>query len=190
MALTYEEAPAFGALRQGEIVGPLWTHHAAYPPMPLARNKPVAVTSTLVDLSVVLSPDCDLLWDYEARFDLLAEQDSSAEHPNTVSEVQVCALHSYGQLRPRFAGDRPGWTRVTGNQDERYHRLEAARVGASDLYFHDLCIDFKKVTSVRTDSLYEGLTLESVRRAALLPETYVHHLVHRYSSFVARVAIP
>jgi hypothetical protein len=190
MAFTYVEAPTDDALRQGEILGPLWIHHPAYPPIPIAKKQPVAVVSSIVDLAVVLSPDCDLLRDYEMRFDMECESSPGVEHPNTVSEVLVCALRTHGQIRPRFEGNRPGWTRVTGNQDERYHRLEAARVGQTDLYLHELFMDFKKVTSVRTGALYEGIALEAVRPMALIPETYVHDLVQRYSSFLSRVALP
>ncbi len=190
MALTYVEAPNTGALRQGEILGPLWTHHPSYPPIPLARTRPVAVASTVVDLTVVLSPDCDLLWDHEARFEIPDALESGVDHPNAVSELLVCGLQSYGQIRPRFEKNRPGWTRVDGNQDERYHHLEAAPVVGSELVFHDLFLDFKTVTSVRTYSLYAGIGLGSVQRFALIPEVYVHDLIQRYSAFLSRIAIP
>ncbi len=190
MAFSYSEAPGSGALRQGEFLGPIWTHKTAYPPIALARGRTVAVASTIQDLAVVLSPDCDLLWDYEARFDFLDESDPAIEHPNTVSEVRVCSLQSYGQIRPRFKKNRDGWNRVTGNQDERYHHFGAADIEGSDLCLHDLFIDFKKVTSVPTASLYEGIVLGSVQRVAQVPDIYIHDLIHRFSGFLSRVALP
>lgn len=190
MALEYADAPDSGALRQGEFLGPIWSHRASYPPIALAPGRSVAVTSSLLDLSVVLSPDCDLLWDYDARFDLSEEADPAEEHPNIVSEVLICSLQSYGQMRPRFKSDRKGWTRVARNQDERYHHFNAAQVGAGDLVLHDLFIDFKKVTSISTGGLYEGIALGSVKRVAHVPDLYLQDLVHRFSSFLSRVALP
>src|SRR5690242_13360076 len=150
MPFAYAEAPTEGALRQGEVLGPLWDHRASYPPIPLGRGRRVAVRSTLHDLRIVLSPDCDLLWDYEARFDLPeSESDPGIDlHPSSVNQVLVCDLQSRAEMRLRFKGNRDGWRRVDQNQDARYHHLLSARVGAGALYLHDLFLDFKKVTAV------------------------------------------
>jgi hypothetical protein len=190
MPFVYSDSPTSGPLRQGEVLGPVWDHHASYPPIPLARGRSVAVTSTLHDLRIVLSPDCDLLWDFEARFDPLGEVDPKVEHPNLVSQILVCNLHSYGQMRPRFKDNRDGWTRVDGNQDQRYHHFEPGNVGASDLCLNDLFLDFKKVTGAPTTRLYEGIALGNVRRVAVVPDVYLHDLIHRFSGFLSRVALP
>lgn len=191
MSFRYGNAPTEGALRQGEILGPLWDHETSYPPVALTRGRRVAVTSTLWDLRVVLSPDCDLLWDYEARFQFPDPDDRLPieQHPSSVNQVLLCDLQSRGQIRPRFHENQDGWQRVDRNQDERYHRLPAAEVGAGGLSFHDLFIDFKKVSSMHTSALYEGIALGDVKRIAMIPEIYMLDLVHRFYAFLSRVAV-
>jgi hypothetical protein len=193
MPFTYAAAPVGGALRQGEILGPLWDHEADYPPVDLANVKQVGVRSTPYDLRVVLSPDCDLLWDFESRFEIPEGGEPEAsfdEHPDAVTRVLVCNLYSHSEMRPRFKGKREIWTRILKNQDERFHHLQAARVGSSDLYLHDLFLDFKRVSTVSTSALYEGLLLREVRRIAHIPDVHIHDLIHRFYSFLSRVAVP
>lgn len=190
MTFAYAAGPTDGALRQGEVLGPLWDHEASYPPVPLPPSRSVAVASTLSDLQIVLSPDCDLLWDYEARFDPLDESDQKVEHPNIVSQVLVCRLQSHGQIRPRFKEQGDVWSRVDGNQDGRYHHLAPGDVGSDGFCLHDLYLDFKKVKGIPTRRLYEGIALGNVRRVALVPEVYLHHMIHRFAGFLSRVALP
>lgn len=195
MGLTYQPPPPSGALRQGEIVGPLWDHRALVPPIELPKGQGVAVASSPHPLRVVLSPDCDLLWDFEARFELPDADKGGGEgpfeqHPDAVGQVLVCDLFGHAHMRARFRGKRDPWRRVDQNQDERYHRLDAAAVADSDLVFHHLYLDFKKVTSVPTGALYEGILLGEVKRLALIPDVWIHDLIHRFYGFLSRVAVP
>ena len=41
-----------------------------------------------------------------------------------------------------------------------------------------------------TDRLYDGILAGNVERVALLPDYYIHHLIHRFYSFLSRVALP
>jgi hypothetical protein len=193
VGLIYQPPPSKGALRQGEILGPLWDHRPIAPAIELARGRSVAIASSPHPLRVVLSPDCDLLWDFEARFEI--PEDSRDEepfdrHPNAVTDVLVCDLFSHPQMRSRFKDKREVWRRIDQNQDERYHRLQAAPVKDSDLVLHNLYLDFKKVTTVETGRLYEGILIGEVGRLALVPEVWIHDLVHRFYGFLSRVAVP
>jgi hypothetical protein len=194
MGLIYQSPRGSEPLRQGEILGPLWDHQAAAPPIELPRGQSVAIGSSPHPLRVILSPDCDLLWDFEARFAVLdPEHDEELpfeQHPDSVAHVLVCDLFSHAQMRPRFKGQRGTWRRVDQNQDERYHRLDAAPVADSGLVLHHLYLDFKKVTAVPTSALYEGILLGDVKRLALIPDVWVHDLIHRFYGFLSRVAIP
>jgi len=155
------------------------------------------VRSTLHDLVVILSPDCDLTWDHDMRFvEFQDERDESVieidQHSNTVSHVLVCHLQSRREIRPRFKSQRTIWERVEGNQDERYHQLPAAPIGttAQAMYLHELYLDFKKAMSLVTDDIYGGILSGDVERIALLPAYYIHDLIHRFYGFLSRVAIP
>jgi hypothetical protein len=149
MAILYEQAVGAGSLRQGEVIGPLWEHRAVYPPSAMLGGTYVGVESIPHPLVVALSPDCDLLQDYDIRFD--ADPDSVRpdldmdQHPAVVTHVLLCDLFSYDEIRPRFEGLAEVWRRLQGNQDECYHHLDASQVGEEPtLFLNDLYIDFKK----------------------------------------------
>lgn len=195
MSLTYQPPPPSGTLRQGEILGPVWDHRALVPPVELPKGQRVAIASSSHPLRVVLSPDCDLLWDFESRFELLdpdrdGDERAFEQHPDAVAQVLLCDLFSHAQMRGRFKGKRELWRRVDQNQDERYHRLDAAPVAESGLNLQRLYLDFKKVTSVPTAALYEGILLDDVKRIALIPDVWIHDLIHRFFGFLSRVAVP
>jgi hypothetical protein len=194
--MRYEPAPTGGALRQGEILGPIWEHRAEYPPRPIPWRQSVRVRSIVRDMVVVLTPDCDLEWDYEMRFvtfqaDVKTEG-SVEDNPQAVSQVLVCQLHDRDQIRPRFKGEGDLWSRIKENQDERYRRFPAAEVeGTEDpAYLHELFLDFKKATSMPCERMYDGVLGGDVERIALVPPYYIHDLIHRFYGFLSRVALP
>jgi hypothetical protein len=145
---------------------------------------------------VVLTPDCDLEWDYDMRFVSyhaeVGNPKTSDEHPQSVGQVLMCQLYDHDQIRPRFKGDKDLWSRLKDNQDERYHRFPPAEVaGASEpTYLHELYIDFKKATAISCDSLYSGVLGGDVERVALVPPHYIHDLIHRFYGFLSRVGLP
>ena len=51
-------------------------------------------------------------------------------------------------------------------------------------------LDFKKVTALPTNALYEGVLSGKTERVALIPEYYIHDLIHRFYGFLSRVALP
>lgn len=195
MGLKYEAGPTDGALRQGELLASVWEHRPLFPARPIPRAHSVRVESVLHDLTVVLSPDCDLTWDYEMRFASFLAEDSTAileteQHPATVTHVLLCDVQSRDAFRPRFKGGKDLWRRVEQNQDERYHHLSAARIIDSDVRMHDLYLDFKKVFAVQTDLLYDGVLGRHIERLSLMPPYYLHDIIHRFYGFLSRIALP
>jgi hypothetical protein len=196
MAMIYDPPPTTGPLRQGEILGPIWDHRVAYPPREVPWGQQVQVRSELRELVVVLTPDCDLEWDYNMRFlscfDEQGEHVGIADHSQAVGRVLMCGLQDHDEMRPRFKRDRDIWNRVRGNQDERYHRLPCSEIaGAPEpTYLHDLYLDFKKATSIECGDLYGGVLAGDVERMALLPAYYLHDVIHRFYGFLSRVALP
>jgi hypothetical protein len=94
-------------LRQGELITDLIQY--IYQP-----------TSELADVTahplvIVLSQDCDLLWDFEQRI---------KGGQGNLNGVLVYEVH----VASEFKGTLPGgdiWRRLIQNKDERYHFLEA-----------------------------------------------------------------
>lgn len=80
--------------------------------------------------------------------------------------------------------------RVYGNYDRRYHHIPGGVITGSTSRLHPFYLDFKKVVSVRTERLYDGVLAGDIERIALLPEYYAHHLIHRFYGFLSRVALP
>ena len=100
-------------------------------------------------------------------------------------------MYKESQIRSRSEVNSDLWRRIERNQDERYHHFTEAPIeNSSDDGLPDLYIDFKKALAIPTKSLYEGLRVEGVKRIALIPEVYIHHLMHRYYGFLSRVALP
>ena len=64
----YEASPAVGPVKQGEILGPIWEHRPGIPPTEHPADLEVSITSFLHALVIVMTPDCDLVWDFNERF--------------------------------------------------------------------------------------------------------------------------
>jgi hypothetical protein len=191
--MTYDGPPGGGPIRQGELLSAVWEHHALFPPKPIPASMGVAVQSVPHDLTVVLSPDCDLTWDYEMRFVTFLGETPVADldqHSSAVSHVLLCELQTHDLCRPRFKGSSKEWRRVEQNQDERYHHLSPAPVAGTNLVLHDLYMDFKRVIAVRTGQLYEGILGGHTERVAMLPPYYLHDAIQRFYGFLSRVALP
>ena len=116
MSTLYNVGLADGSIRQGELIGPVWEHVAVYPPSEIRAGTAVGVRSIVHSLAIVLSPDCDLLWDYEVRFDSDSDPgDAHADaedHPSAVTHVLLCELFGYDDIRPRFKNAGELWRRV------------------------------------------------------------------------------
>lgn len=155
------------------------------------------VRSVWHDLLIVMSPDCDLTWDFEMRFiNYLDEKEDEQQiptesHPLAMTHILLCDLYGHDELRQRFTGKREIWRRVQQNQDERYHHFGSAPVDGGDGFFlHDLYLDFKKSFAVPTAFVYEGLLGDTIGRVAVVPPIQIHDLIHRFYGFLSRVALP
>lgn len=195
MPLLYD-LPHPGPLRQGEILGDIWEHVPRYPPVESKEGQSFPIDSIRHELVVVMSPDCDLEWDFKARFpdQQLQEQLTSTEdvtvHPSSISHVFLAKAYVKDKIRPLIKGSDI-WRRINGNQDERYHHLKEAPIGDPQVdTLPDLYIDFKKALAMPTKSLYEGIRVSGIKRIAVVPDKYVHDLMHRYYGFLSRVALP
>ena len=190
MPFSYLPALDAGALRQGEILGELWTHRA----LTVGHTDAPEIRSFRHALAVVLTADCDLLQDFNVRF---AEQeqpadpvpkDQNEDHPAIVPFTILCELFMDQQVRGRGGLNRDLWRRVVQNQDERYHAVPMP--GTPDGGDQTRAIlDFKKALAVPTEAIYSGILAREVRRVALIPPVYIHDLIHRFYGFLSRVGV-
>lgn len=138
---------------------------------------------------MVLSGDCDLLWDWKARSESTSRDEEADRLKATMPHVLVAILYEESEVRERVAGGQM-WKRLRQNQDARYHYFPEAFVGPNDdNSTPELIIDFKKVLGLSTEKLYEGLEA-GIERQGLVPQLYAQDLAQRFHAFHSRVALP
>lgn len=198
MPFRYDPPPTSGQLRQGEILGDLWFNEPEYPPIEIPEGKLPTILGVEYPLLIVMTADCDLEWDFKARF---PDEQSQAQYqtspniedsPKLITHVLFCSVFEKGKIRPRFTGMRAIWTRIQQNQDERYHHFKPASVDAppSVNALEDLYLDFKKTPALSVKTLYDGFRTGEIRRVAIVPSPYIYDLTHRFFGFLSRVGLP
>lgn len=137
-------------------------------------------------LAVIVTQDCDLTWDYEAR--RIEQQSSHKLLPN----ILLCELWKADDLRGRQAIVSNIWKRIRQNQDERYHCLQAcdASCDLGGAGFPPLAIDFKRVLTVPTEELYYRVSTGQVLRRSVLTGLFLQDLSNRFGYYHLRVALP
>ena len=189
--------PQVSALRQGEILGDVYEHVPQFPPIRVEEGQPIPINSIYHEYLVVMSPDCDLEWDFKARYpdpesqERLISLTEISKVSSIIPQVFLAEGYKIERIVAQVARGTDIWRRIEQNQDERYHHLVASPIGTPPIgELPDLYIDFKKSLSIPTQSIYDGIRINGVRRLALIPEIYIHHLMHRYYGFLSRVALP
>ena len=174
-------------------MGEVWENRLDNPPIQIAEGQDIAHRSIHHPRIMVMTPDCDLLWDYEQRLQSDDAQDQSPserDHPRLVPQVLFCELYVEGEIRQR-AGGSDIWRRIRRNQDERYHHLQSAPVdGAEGVTQPEFYLDFKKILTLPTIGIYRALDESQVSRLGIMPPVFLHDLMHRFYSFMGRVGVP
>lgn len=135
---------------------------------------------------IVISQDCDLIWDWNERQRVPFNEWA----PHLMPHLLLCDLYEEGQLRGAQEIKSDIWRRIRENQNERYHHLQAASVEGSALNLPDLYIDGKKVYGLPTANLYAGISSLQIARVAVVPPIHLHDFIHRFFAFQSRVAVP
>lgn len=175
-----------GRLRQGQVIRNLYEYIPTGLP---TADGPTVVTAVHHPLVVVLSPECDLVSDYELRnanpnggFDL-AQSSSFLEH------IQCCKLFEEGEIRNAHGLNSRDWSFIKTNRHERYHAILPSALGRVDSDVR-LYLDFKRIFSVSTEYLYALLETGGLEMDAILEPPWIHQLVQRCYAFQARVCVP
>ncbi len=188
----YFTSPESGPLRQGEILSGVreLTFDLDELPEDISSEISLKVQVKQHPRTIVLSPDCDLEWDYTAR-----NEDAKSD-TKLISHVLLCDLEDENALRP-VRGSSPlnriissnhlNW--VKGNRDERYHYLRPGSVN-SDASSQEFYIDFKRLFAVQTDYLVKLTEEGQIERLGILKPPWVQHLSHRFTFFLGRVGLP
>jgi hypothetical protein len=178
----YEKSAAALELRQSEILSDLTRYLVEFPDDPM---QPL-VSGVPVKFSVVVSQDCDLMRDFEARRGNVPVDSNSS--------VLICEAEPSDAARKRISAGSDIWKRIVQNNDERYHFLEELPK-EHDLQGEGqpgLVLDFRRVFSVSTSEIYRqiGLSAGPACRRCSLRSPYREHLQSRLAFYLLRVALP
>ena len=137
--------------------------------------------------SIILTQDCDLYWDFDAR----REGNAAASQIKLVPSLLLCELSEENALRGVQGINSDVWRRIAQNSNERFHKLPEVP-SEQDLQnegLPSLVADFKRIFTVPTDELYTRVGA-SVRRRSVLTDPYLQHFSSRFGYFCLRVALP
>jgi hypothetical protein len=182
----YAIAPAGSALRQCEILADVTEVRIATDS--LNRGSDVEIEERVHPLAIVVTQDCDLLWDYKAR--TIANVQEASRHANKIlPNVLMCELWLADQLRGTQLIASDLWRRIRSNMDERYHYLQGcnANYDAAGEGLPDLAIDFKRVLTIPPEELYLRIANGAIRRRAYLAGPYMQDLSNRFGYYHLRV---
>ena len=187
MTLT-EQTTAFPSrLRQGQILRNLYE----YVPTGQTRSDGTAqVTTVIHPLLVVISPECDLVSDYESRNAISSGASGQPQaSSNFLEHIQCCKLFEESAIRGASGMNSAAWSFVRSNRHERYHMIASNIPGRLD-DLGPLYLDFKRVLSISTAYLYQLLNAGDMELGEIIEPPWIHQLVQRCYGFQSRVCVP
>jgi hypothetical protein len=143
------------------------------------------VTLTPRPFAVVLTQDCDLLWDHQAKVD---------GKPRDLIGVLLYEAEPISQIRARLPGSDI-LRRIMRHGEERYHRLPLVPPDLDVLGegLPELIIDFRRYFTLPVDEIYRQCILEGkgeAKRRCRLESPYREHLQLRAGYYFQRVGLP
>ena len=138
--------------------------------------------------AIVVSQDCDLEQDYEARRD-----DATRPTHHWVPTVLLLEATEVGAVRARINQDVI--KRIAKHQLERFQLIQACpkEHDARGLGVPELIVDFKRFFCVGRDDLYAQLAVQGEQAAArryCLRSPYRDHLQNKFAFYLGRVGLP
>lgn len=132
--------------------------------------------------AIILTQDCDLLWDYEQR---------SKGDEGTLDSILLYMCELADNVRATIGG-RDIWRRIIQNNNERYHLLEAvpAHMDLRAEGLGALIIDFKSFFTLAPEDLYAQCRTQTAHRRSRLEMPYREHLQCRAAFYFQRVTLP
>lgn len=200
MPFAYDLPSIGGPLRQGELLGGVYEHRPSIPPVEHAAGGDAKLVPTKHGRLVVLSPECDLLQDYRLREQIASDKPPTEtdveSDPTIIPHVLLCGAFEESEIKSResvVTGKKliqsDIFRRIKQNQDLRYHYFPDAKIGA-DSQLPALILDFKRILSLVTATIYDGIKTDGLERIAVVPAPFVHDLVQRFFAFQSRIGVP
>lgn len=184
-------SPIAGSVRQGEILGPVWSHRVDAAAAAIGAGREVGSVSVRRELVIVMQADCDIAQDFPERDDQSGLPRADAKEARLLPGLLLCDLFHEGEMRARLPVGSEVFKRVRQNENERYHCLPAATLNADPAtVFPEYFLDFKRAFMETPESLYPAIFAGSIKRHAIVPSVYLQDLMHRFFGFHSRVGWP
>jgi len=191
----YQPSQAESPLRQGEIL----TNITQFKPTNF-DDKSIENTEFLPIIhpfAIIVTQDCDLDWDYKARFNN-NNQHQEIPNPKLLNSIILCEVDTARNIRDtkEVTGkpllNREKWDLVKSHRDERFYFFEKVPLTCEleKEGLPELTADFKKVFGITSEFLYHQIELGNIKRRCVLVSPYLEHFSKRYSNFHSRIALP
>jgi hypothetical protein len=192
-SLIYRASNINEALRQGEILAEVVQYKLILEELPnisFPVNESLNLKATFITYPyvIVISQDCDLDWDYKARKD-------GIKPFKKLDSILLCQVYTAQDVRTPPGESRLKselWNYIKTNRDRQYHFLEKvpSQFSLNKKDLPEFTVDFKKIFSVDTETLYYLIENNVVNRLTVLQSPYLEHFSQRYHAFHGRVGLP
>ncbi len=159
----------------------------------LTTSSDIEIDVRIHPYAIILTPDCDLDWDFNTRFDADGKPQSHTEfNGKEIPTILLCEVIEAQMLKAKYDLNSKTWPIVRKNNNQRYHFFSSIE---PENDFHEeglpeLAIDFKRYFTIPTAELYWQIESENCKRHSWLSCAYLEHLSHRFGNFISRVALP
>ena len=179
----YRKSIAASALRQGEIFSDLVQE---IPEFGADDARATRFREEIHEFAIVVSQDCDLDFDWKARY--CGEKESKK-----MTGVLFCKAELAEKQRERHEWyNSRAHDKLLNHEIERYQLLEEVDVQC-DLLGRGvarLVVDFKSYFSIPPAELYRRQEGNYLNRHCFLNYPYLQHFITRFLNFQGRVALP
>lgn len=168
-------------LRQAEIISNLTYYKVG----PNKDDKTKVDTFSLnLPYAIIMTPDCDLLQDYNAE-----------ETKRYLNGILIFEMEEAPMAKKRSGYGGSEWKHVTNNEWDRFHFLEAinAECDALKKGIPELVIDFRRYFTLPVDEIYRQCSLQGEDKASRrcrLGDLWRENIQRRAMFHMHRVALP
>lgn len=173
-------------IRQGDII-----RNVEYIENVLEENGAISVSRIVFPLVVVLTQDCDLTWDYDARNKKSTNQDKYllsvivAPLYNYEHFLEGVHLQDIGQQMAKISHneEKTDNKNLRQNETPRYHYLDFD----SSIPIVNSVIDFKHYFTVNVEQLRVHKQTNFI---CSVSEIFREHISQRYANYLSRIGLP
>ncbi|NEP57662.1 MAG: hypothetical protein F6K31_11660 [Symploca sp. SIO2G7] len=182
----YQVPEKGSSVRQGEIL----TGVIQYKPVVdelLQGQQELSFEAVCHPYAIVVTQDCDLDWDYKARWS------ENIQQSKLLNSIILCEIETARVIRDTTDNmNSATWKLVSSHRHERFYFFEKIlpECEFEQEGLPELTADFKRVFGIDAATLYHQIELGIVKRRAVLISPYLEHFSRRYHSFHSRVALP